>query len=71
MSFVGENLPIAGFPEEYANLTKEGPPVANMRSMLGWLINAFEMASVGSSTNPIISGGAPALTAASKTILAA
>lgn len=48
-----------------------GPPVAKIRLMLGWRINAFEMASVGSSTNPIMSGGAPALTAASKTILAA
>lgn len=61
--------PIAGFPEEYAALTIPGPPVARTRFEL--LITALDNSKVGSSIQPIISFGAPACTAASKTILAA
>ena len=48
-----------------------GPPVAKIQSMLGCCINALESSIEGTSIHPIISSGAPALTAASKTILAA
>ncbi len=61
--------PTAGLPEEYADLTIPGPPVANIRSAsaMTTLVNSIE----GTSTQPISPFGAPALTAASCTTLAA
>lgn len=61
--------PIAGLPEEYAALTMPGPPVAKIVSAS--LITAPERATLGSSIQPMISSGAPALTAASSTTFAA
>ncbi len=46
-----------------------GPPVASTKFAL--LITALDNSNVGSSIHPIISFGAPAFTAASKTIFAA
>ena len=48
-----------------------GPPVARIRLMSGWLIRWPESATVGFSIQPMISSGAPALTAASSTMRAA
>ena len=63
--------PNAGLPDEYAALTIPGPPVAKIISILGWCISWLDNSTVGSSTQPIISFGAPAATAASRTICAA
>ena len=63
--------PIAGLPLEYADLTIPGPPVAKIASIIGCLISIAESSTEGSSIQPIISLGAPAFTAASKTSLAA
>ena len=61
--------PRAGLPEEYAALTIPGPPVARMMSTsaMTLLVRSME----GTSTQPMIPSGAPALTAASRTSLAA
>ena len=61
--------PIAGLPEEYAAFTMPGPPVAKITSTD--FINSLESSMVGSSMQPIMPSGAPAFTAASRTILAA
>ncbi len=61
--------PIAGLPLEYAALTIPGPPVARITSAS--FITTFVSSSEGTSTQLMIPSGAPALTAASKTILAA
>ena len=61
--------PTAGLPELYAAFTMPGPPVA--RIMSASFIIIAESGTVGSSIQPIISSGAPAFTAASRTILAA
>ena len=63
--------PKAGLPDEYAALTIPGPPVAKIQSMLGCFIKALESSIDGTSIQPIISSGAPAFTAASRTIFAA
>ena len=61
--------PSAGFPEEYAAFTIPGPPVARIISAS--LITVFVSSRDGTSIQPMIPSGAPALTAASSTILAA
>ena len=61
--------PTAGLPLEYAALTIPGPPVAKVQSASR--IMRPESATVGSSIQPIMFSGAPAFTAASKTIFAA
>ena len=61
--------PKAGFPEEYAALTIPGPPVARMQSAA--FITSFVNSREGTSIHPMMPSGAPAFTAASKTILAA
>ena len=61
--------PSAGFPLEYAALTIPGPPVA--RIMSASFIKRLVISRDGTSTQPIISFGAPASTAASRTIFAA
>ncbi len=48
-----------------------GPPVARIASILGCFISIFDNSIDGISIQPMISSGAPALTAASRTILAA
>ena len=55
--------------DEYAERTICGPPVA--RIMSDCFINSADKATDGVSIQPIISLGAPAFTAASKTIFAA
>ena len=59
--------PNAGFPLEYADLTIPGPPVANIVS--ADCIKRFVNSNDGTSIQAIISFGAPALIAASRTIL--
>ena len=61
--------PRAGLPEEYADLTIPGPPVARIisASCISVLVISIE----GTSTHPMIFLGAPAATAASSTTLAA
>ena len=61
--------PSAGLPLEYADLTIPGPPVASIVSTE--CINVFVSSNEGTSIHEIIPFGAPALTAASRTILAA
>ena len=61
--------PRAGLPELYAALTIPGPPVARMMSAS--FIRVFVISSDGTSIHSMIPSGAPALTAASKTICAA
>ena len=61
--------PSAGFPEEYAAFTIPGPPVARIISAS--LITVLVSSRDGTSIHPIIPSGAPALTAASRTIFAA
>ena len=61
--------PSAGFPLEYADLTIPGPPVAKIVS--DDCIKVFVNSSDGTSIHLIIPSGAPAFTAASKTIFAA
>jgi len=61
--------PMAGLPEEYAAFTSPGPPVASMISAS--FIIKLVISRVGTSIQPIIPSGAPASTAASRTILAA
>ena len=56
--------PIAGFPDEYADLTIPGPPVASMISAS--CITSFVSSSEGTSIQPIMFFGAPAFTAVSK-----
>ncbi len=48
-----------------------GPPVAKIQEIDGCCINWLDNSIDGTSIQPMISSGAPALTAASKTILAA
>ena len=61
--------PSAGFPDEYAAFTMPGPPVARMMSasFITMLVSSRD----GTSIHPMIPSGAPAFTAASRTILAA
>ena len=61
--------PTAGLPLEYAAFTMPMPPVARMRS--DSFISVLVISSVGVSIHAMISSGAPALTAASRTIFAA
>ena len=61
--------PSAGLPDEYAALTIPGPPVARMISAS--FITRFVISRLGMSIQSIIPSGAPALTAASRTIFAA
>ena len=61
--------PSAGLPEEYAARTMPGPPVARIISDSRMIMP--ERGTVGSSIQPIMSAGAPASTAAFKTIFAA
>ncbi len=61
--------PTAGLPEEYAALTIPGPPVAKIISASFIIIP--ESGTEGSSIQPMIPSGAPALTAASRTTFAA
>ena len=61
--------PRAGLPDEYAALTIPGPPVASIISAS--CIRRFVISSDGTSIQPIMPSGAPALTAASRTIFAA
>ena len=61
--------PSAGFPLEYAAFTIPGPPVARIIS--ADCINKLLSSKDGTSIHAIIPSGAPAFTAASKTIFAA
>src|SRR5699024_445300 len=61
--------PSAGFPEEYAAFTIPGQPVARIISAS--LMTSFVSSRDGTSIHPIMPSGAPALTAASSTTLAA
>ena len=61
--------PTAGLPDEYADLTIPGPPVAKIMSAS--FINKVVISRLGISIQPMMSSGAPALTAASKTTFAA
>ena len=61
--------PRAGLPDEYAAVTIPGPPVARIVSHS--FITIFVSSSEGMSIHDIIFSGAPASTAASRTILAA
>ena len=61
--------PTAGLPLEYAALTMPGPPVA--RIMSASFMTRLVISKEGTSIQPIICSGAPALTAASRTIFAA
>ena len=61
--------PKAGLPELYAALTMPGPPVARMMSAS--FIRVLVMSSEGTSIHAMMSSGAPALTAASRTMRAA
>ena len=61
--------PNAGFPLEYADFTIPGPPVAKIIS--ADCINKFVSSNEGTSIQLIIPSGAPAFTAASRTIFAA
>ncbi len=61
--------PSAGFPEEYADLTIPGPPVARISSES--LITVVVSSNDGTSIHPMIPSGAPAFTAASRTTFAA
>ena len=61
--------PSAGFPEEYAAFTIPGPPVARIISAS--FITVLVSSRDGTSIHPIISSGAPAFTAASRTTFAA
>ena len=61
--------PSAGVPEEYAALTMLGPPVARMMS--AFFISSPVMSREGMSIQPMMSSGAPAATAASRTTFAA
>ena len=63
--------PNAGLPDEYEALTMPGPPVANIQAILGWCKSASDNSIDGTSIHPIISLGAPASTAASRTTFAA
>ena len=61
--------PSAGFPLEYAARTMPGPPVARIISAS--CIRVLVISKDGTSIQPMIFSGAPALTAASSTIFAA
>ncbi len=61
--------PSAGLPEEYAAFTIPGPPVARMISAS--FIKRLVISKDGTSIQSIMPSGAPAATAASKTIFAA
>ena len=61
--------PIAGFPDEYAALTIPGPPVASIRS--DSRMSMFVISRVGVSIHAMMFSGAPAFTAASRTIFEA
>ena len=61
--------PSAGLPEEYAALTMPGPPVASIVS--AFLISSLVSSRDGTSIQPMMFSGAPAATAASRTIFAA
>ena len=61
--------PRAGFPLEYAAFTIPGPPVARIISASR--IRRLVISSEGTSIHDIMSSGAPAETAASRTTLAA
>ena len=63
--------PSAGLPQEYAARTMAFPPVARMSATPGWFISSPDASSEGSSTHWMQFAGAPAATAASRTILAA
>lgn len=63
--------PRAGWPDEYAAETMPGPPVARIRLTSGAFMSAADTAEEGCSTHEMISGGAPAAMAASRTTLAA
>ena len=61
--------PSAGFPLEYAARTMPGPPVARIISAS--CIRVLVISKDGTSIQPMMFSGAPALTAASSTIFAA
>ena len=61
--------PTAGLPEEYAALTMPGPPVARMTS--DSFMSRLVISREGTSIQPMMPSGAPALTAASSTTFAA
>ena len=61
--------PSAGLPDEYAAFTMPGPPVA--RIMSASFMIRFVISSDGTSIQPMMSSGAPAFTAASRTTFAA
>ena len=61
--------PRAGLPEEYALLTMPGPPVARMMSAV--FMRVLVISREGTSIQPTMPSGAPALTAASSTTFAA
>ena len=61
--------PSAGLPEEYADLTMPGPPVARMMSAS--FIKSVVISKDGMSIQPMMPSGAPASTAASNTTFAA
>ena len=63
--------PRAGLPHEYAARTMALPPVARMSATPGWFMSSPDASSEGSSTHWMQFAGAPAATAASRTILAA
>ncbi len=58
-------------PQEYAALTIALPPVARMSATPGWFMSSAVAASDGCSTHWMQCSGAPAATAASRTIFAA
>src|SRR6478735_7461984 len=63
--------PRAGLPAEYAARTMPLPPVARMSETPGWCMSVFVASIEGCSTHWMQSSGAPAATAASRTMRAA
>ena len=63
--------PRAGLPHEYAARTMALPPVARMSATPGWFMSSPDASIDGSSIHWMQLAGAPAATAASRTILAA
>ena len=63
--------PSAAWPDEYALCTMAGPPVARMSLMSGDCIRAWLSGTVGFSSHWMRPGGAPAASAASRTMRAA
>ena len=63
--------PRAGLPQEYAARTIALPPVARISATPGWFMSSPDASSEGSAIHWMQFFGAPAATAASRTIFAA